>query len=55
MSPRNSSKGKKAKGSRAKPNLDAYTGFLAAGFLAILTGCILLVIELSKYDWTAAS
>ena len=57
MSPRGS-KGKKTKkssGSSDKPPVDAYTGFLVAGFFAILTGCILLVVELSKYEWTAAN
>ena len=57
MSPRSSkTKTKKAKsekkGSSNKPSVDVYTGLLFAGFLAVLTGCVLLAVELGKYDWT---
>jgi hypothetical protein len=55
MSPR-SSKTKKTKGEKKsssnKPSVDVYTGLLFAGFLAVVTGCVLLVVELGKYDWT---
>jgi hypothetical protein len=59
MSPR-SSKPKKAKGkasrsSANKPPVDAYTGLLFAGFLAVVVGCALLAVELGKYDWALAS
>lgn len=54
MSPR-SSKPKKPKAEKKSsgnnPIVDVYTGLLFAGFVAVLTGCILLVVELSKYDW----
>ncbi len=50
-------KTKKAKGgsSSDKPPLDAYTALLMAGFLAVVTGCALLTVELSKYNWQAAN
>lgn len=35
--------------------MDVYTGLLFVGFLAVVTGCALLAVELTKYDWTAAS
>lgn len=54
MSPR-SSKPKKGKAEKKssgnKPSLDVYTGLLFAGFLAVVTGCALLAVELSKYKW----
>ena len=61
MSPRSSKPKTKAKKTKAggsssdKPPLDVYTGLLMAGFVAVVTGCALLAVELSKYDWTAAS
>jgi hypothetical protein len=55
MSPR-SSKPKKGKSERKsssnKPTVDVYTGLLFVGFIAVVTGCILLAVELGKYDWT---
>jgi hypothetical protein len=55
MSPR-SSKPKKGKSERKsssnKPGVDIYTGLLFAGFLAVVIGCVLLAVELGKYDWT---
>ena len=54
MSPR-SSKTKKTKAEKVskgdKPAVDVYTGLLFAAFLAIVTGCALLAVELSKYKW----
>jgi hypothetical protein len=55
MSPRSSKKKKKSKASSNKPPVDAYTGLLFAGFLAVVTGCALLVVELSKYEWALAN
>ena len=56
MSPRSSKpKKNKAKAERKsgnQPGVDVYTGLLFAGFLAVVTGCALLAVELSKYDWT---
>lgn len=57
MSPRSSKKKTKAKAGKSSdsPSMDVYTGLLFAGFLAVVTGCALLAVELTKYDWTAAS
>ena len=63
MSPRSSKTKTKAKPKKVKaggtsgdkPAMDVYTGLLMAGFLAVVTGCALLAVELSKYDWTAAN
>jgi hypothetical protein len=41
--------GKKSSGNQ--PAVDVYTGLLFAGFLALVTGCALLAVELSKYKW----
>jgi len=55
MSPRSSKKTKKSKSASNRPPVDAYTGLLFAGFLAVVTGCALLAVELTKYDWAMAN
>ncbi len=63
MSPRSTKSKKAAKtktkskgGSSAdKPSVDVYTGLLLSGFLAVVTGCALLAVELAKYKWTVAN
>lgn len=47
MSPRSS----KAPAS-AEPTPDVYTGLLFVSVAALITGCIFLALELSRYDWT---
>jgi len=42
------------KSSDDKPQPDIYVGLLFISAAALLTGCILLVLELNKYDWMMA-
>jgi hypothetical protein len=46
MSPRSS------KGGAAEPQPDIYTGLLFVSVAALISGCILLALELNRYNWT---
>ena len=46
MSPRGS------KGSASEPQIDIYTGLLLVAASSLFIGCLLLALELGKYDWT---
>lgn len=35
-----------------KPRPDVYVGLLFVSAAALITGCVFLVMELNKYDWT---
>lgn len=34
------------------PAPDVYVGLLFVSVAALITGCVFLVMELNKYDWT---
>ncbi|MBW3540317.1 MAG: hypothetical protein KY476_08605 [Planctomycetes bacterium] len=36
------------------PDPNIWVGLLFAAFAALVTGCVFLVLELSRYGWTAA-
>ena len=40
--------------SSSKPGPDIYVGLLFISVASLITGCIFLVMELNKYDWTMA-
>lgn len=37
-----------------KPKADIYVGLLFVSVAALITGCVFLVMELNKYDWSMA-
>ena len=47
MSPQSSEK--------KSPGPDVYVGLLFVSVAALITGCIFLVMELNRYDWTMAN
>ena len=50
MSPRGSSRaGRRV--AVAKPKNDVYVGLLGIALLALIAACILMAMELGKYDW----
>jgi hypothetical protein len=36
----------------AEPTPDIYTGLLFVSVASLITGCIFLALELSRYEWT---
>lgn len=46
MSPRSSNE---------PPTLGIYTGLMLVAFLSLVLGCVILVLQLGQYDWTAAN